>query len=187
MVKKAIKAVLTFIITGVASLFFERRYLKSIYFTGTIGWKWIWRSIFFQKILRINSNIPFPVSHNMSLSTHRNLEFDIDDINNFQMNGCYFQNFKGKIVIGKGTYIAPNVGIITVNHDLANLDGHGKGADVVLGKKCWIGMNSVIMPGVTLGDNTTVGAGSIVTKSFVDGNVIIAGTPAKVIREGLQN
>lgn len=43
-------------------------------------------------------------------------------------------------------------------------------------------MNSVILPGVELGDNTIVGAGSIVTKSFSKGHVVIAGNPAKVIR-----
>ena len=43
-------------------------------------------------------------------------------------------------------------------------------------------MNSVILPGVVLGDHTVVGAGSIVTKSFEDGYCVIAGNPAKVIR-----
>ena len=183
MLKKIIKKIITFIVVSFASLFFNRKYLKSIYFTGTKGWQWIWRSIFYQKILRINGHIPFPVSHSMSISNYRNIEFDIDDINNFQMNGCYFQNFKGKIVIGKGTYIAPNVGIITVNHDINNLDGHEDGADVILGKKCWIGMNAVILPGVKLGDNTVVGAGSIVTSGFPEGNCIIAGNPARKIRD----
>ena len=44
-------------------------------------------------------------------------------------------------------------------------------------------MNSVILPEVTLGDYTIVGAGSIVTKSFTKGNCVIAGNPAKVIKE----
>lgn len=52
----------------------------------------------------------------------------------------------------------------------------------ILCEKCWIGMNSMILPGVELGNRTIVGAGSIVTKSFKEGNCIIAGNPAKVIR-----
>ena len=44
-------------------------------------------------------------------------------------------------------------------------------------------MNSVILPGVTLGDHTVVGAGSVVTKSFEQGYCVIAGNPARIIRE----
>jgi acetyltransferase-like isoleucine patch superfamily enzyme len=56
------------------------------------------------------------------------------------------------------------------------------GKDVIIGKKCWIGMNAIILPGVQLGDNTIVGAGSVVTKPFPDGNILIAGNPAKIIK-----
>ena len=97
------------------------------------------------------------------------------------MPGSYFQAF-GRIVIGKGTYIAQNVGIITANHNLQNLDLQAEAKPVGIGEKCWIGMNSVILPGVELGPHTIVGAGSVVTKSFVDGHCVIAGNPAKVIR-----
>ena len=57
------------------------------------------------------------------------------------------------------------------------------GKDIIIGKKCWIGMNSVILPGVVLGDHTIVGAGAVVTKSFVDGNCVIGGNPARIIRK----
>ena len=53
---------------------------------------------------------------------------------------------------------------------------------VVIGDYCWIGMNSLIMPGVTLGPSTIVGRGSVVTHSFPDGYVVIAGNPARVIK-----
>ncbi|WP_333558948.1 DapH/DapD/GlmU-related protein [Enterococcus lactis] len=52
-----------------------------------------------------------------------------------------------------------------------------------MGEQCWIGMNSVLLPGIILGPKTIVGAGSIVTKSFKEGNCVIAGNPAKVIRK----
>ena len=50
-----------------------------------------------------------------------------------------------------------------------------------IGDNCWIGAGAIICPGVTIGNNAVVGAGSVVTKSFGD-NVVIAGNPAKVIR-----
>lgn len=86
-------------------------------------------------------------------------------MNDFNAFGCYFQNFAAKIVIGKGSYIAPNVGLVTANHVLTDLEQHQPGKDIVLGKNCWIGMNSTVLPGVVLGDHTVVGAGSVVTKS----------------------
>lgn len=167
----------------VFSLFFKKRYLQGRYFDNSLlGWEWALRSIIWQKIFRINSHVPWPVSPFISLSNPDNIIFDVDDIANFQTHGNYFQNFKAKIYIGKGTYIACNVGILTTNHDPYNLDKHLDGKNVIIGEKCWIGMNAVILPGVKLGNQTIVGAGSVVTKSFSEGNVIIAGNPAKIIR-----
>jgi len=54
---------------------------------------------------------------------------------------------------------------------------------IKIGKNCWIGTNSTILPGIELGDRTIVGANTVVTKSFSEGNVIIAGTPAKIVRK----
>ncbi|MCI8547854.1 MAG: acyltransferase [Bacilli bacterium] len=166
-------------------LFFDKKYLKGKYFTkkNTLGYRWAWRAVITQKILGYNRNIPWPVSFRTEISNKNNIEFEIDDLNNFQHFGCYYQNFNGKIKIGKGTYIAPNVGIITANHDLKDLSKHQEGRDVILGEKCWIGMNSMILPGVNLGDRTVVGAGSVVTKSFEDGNCVIAGNPARLLRK----
>ncbi|MGL6058453.1 MAG: acyltransferase [Culicoidibacterales bacterium] len=53
--------------------------------------------------------------------------------------------------------------------------------DITIGNNCFIGYRSLILPGVKLGENTIVAAGSVVTKSFKDGNVVIGGNPAKII------
>jgi acetyltransferase-like isoleucine patch superfamily enzyme len=119
----------------------------------------------------------------MHISNSENISFHPDDLNNFQSPGTYIQNFKGKITIGHGSYIGPNVGIITANHDLHNLDAHLPGRDVTVGERCWIGMNTVVLPGVVLGDGTIVGAGSVVTRPFPDGNCVIAGNPARLVRK----
>ena len=101
----------------------------------------------------------------------------------FHTFGTYFQALDAKIIIGKGTWIAPNVGLITTNHNVYNLDEHIPGKDIIIGENCWIGMNAVILPGVQLGPHTIVAAGAVVTKSFLEGNCIIAGVPAKIIKK----
>ncbi|MGN9119673.1 DapH/DapD/GlmU-related protein [Turicibacter bilis] len=164
--------------------FYKKKYLKGRWFDQSIeGWKWSWRNLFMQKVIGYNRHIPWPVSHRTVVGNKDNISFHVDDLNNFQHFGCYFQNYRGKITIGRGTYIAPNVGIITENHNPQDLDYHLDSKDVIIGEKCWIGMNSVILPGVVLGNNTVVGAGSVVTKSFEEGNCVIVGSPAKVIKK----
>ncbi|MEB3862543.1 MULTISPECIES: acyltransferase [Acinetobacter] len=165
-------------------LFFDKKYLTGRYFDKSFeGYIFALRSIWVKNILRLSKPKCFPTALTCQVSNDQNIYFHPDDINNFQSPGTYFQNFKGKIYIGKGTYIAPNVGIITANHKLTDLDAHTEGLDVKLGEKCWIGMNSVILPGVELGDNTIVAAGAVVTKSFTKGYVVIGGVPAKEIKE----
>jgi acetyltransferase-like isoleucine patch superfamily enzyme len=134
-----------------------------------------------QRLLNFNRHIPWPVSPFIAIVDPKNIEFDPDDLNNFQTFGCYFQNFAAKIVIGKGTYIAPNVGIITANHDPSDPERHLPAADVVIGENCWIGMNSVILPGVHLGPGTVVAACSLVTRSFRKGHVTVGGVPAQLL------
>ncbi|PEA54433.1 hypothetical protein CON64_12715 [Bacillus pseudomycoides] len=95
--------------------------------------------------------------------------------------GCYIQGI-GEVVVGDYTLIGPNVGIISANHDSMDYRKH-VGKKVIIGNYCWIGMNSTILPGVTLGNHTIVGAGSVVTKSFEEGYCVIAGNPAKIVKK----
>lgn len=167
----------------IGRIFYEAKYLKGKYFEeNQMGWRFILNCFFEQKILGKNRLAGFPVNGTSKISNPKRIHFDVDDLNNFQSPGCYFQNFDADIYIGKGSYIAPNVGLITANHDLNDLSQHYPGSDIILGKKCWVGMNTVILPGVNLGDNTIVAAGAVVTKSFPDGNCVIGGVPAKVLK-----
>ncbi len=165
----------------ILSIFYDSKYLKGKFFyEKRMGWFWAWKGLF-NRILGINRNIPWPTSSKCIISNSQNIIFHEDSINIFQSFGCYFQNHKGIIDIGKNVHIAPNVGIITTNHDIYDLENHIDGKDVVISDNCWVGMNSVILPGVILGPHTIVGAGSVVTHSFADGFVVIGGNPARVL------
>jgi maltose O-acetyltransferase len=91
--------------------------------------------------------------------------------------------------IGDDTLIAGNVQIYDnishplsperrLRHDPFTLE---ESSPVVIGKNCWIGNQAIIMRGVTIGDNSIVAAGAIVTKS-VPSNVLVAGNPARIIK-----
>ena len=154
------------------------RWFKNWY---SVGWTWVMPDIFGRIFLGKNRKIPWPCSPLCNVAT-ANIEFDVNDLNNFQGQGIYYQTWDESISIGRGTYIAQNVGLITSNHDVENLDKRGRQGKIILGDCCWIGMNAVILPGVELGPHTIVGAGSIVTHSYKDGYVVLAGNPAKVIK-----
>ncbi len=169
------------------AIFYKKKYYYGKHFKGELhgltapGWRWICIDFWGRKY---NPDVPWPCSPRIVIGEYKTIHFHPDDLNNFQGSGNYFQSWiDGHIFIGKGTFIAPNVGLITSNHKISNLEEHEKPRDINIGEKCWIGMNSIILPGVTLGANTVVGAGSIVTKSFPQGNCVIAGNPARIIKE----
>ncbi len=166
----------------IMSVFYKKEYLTGKHFDKSlIGFVWCYRGIFRSFKLR-RRGIRFPISKLTRVSSGRNLIFDNSSLNIFQQPGCFFQNYEATITIGKDVHMAANVGVITQNHNPANPNEHLKGSDIVIGDNCWIGMNAVILPGVKLGNNTTVGAGAVVTHSFEDGCCVIAGNPARVIK-----
>lgn len=184
MKKKLFIIIIRPILLLISSVFYSRKYLKGRYFDYClIGWERVFKSLFTQKIMGYNRKVKWPVSPFIAIDDPENIFFHPDDMNNFWHFGCYYSNYGGgKISIGQGTWIAPNVGIITTNHSKENLNEHDSPQDVIIGNNCWIGMNSIILPGVLLGNKTIVGAGSVVTKSFPEGNCIIVGNPASKIK-----
>lgn len=84
------------------------------------------------------------------------------------------------VYIGEGTSLSYRNMIITSTHDY-NQFSTVIGKPVTIGKHCWITSNVTILPGVTIGDNTVIGAGSVVTKDIPSG-VFAAGNPCKVIK-----
>lgn len=89
------------------------------------------------------------------------------------------------IYVGDNVMFAPNVVIATGSHPILP-DLRKKGLQynmpVKIGNNCWLGAGVIVLPGVTIGDNTVVGAGSVVNKDL-PANVVAVGNPCKVIRE----
>ncbi len=135
---------------------------------------------FFQKILGLNRAVPWPVHRSTTVKAVDN----IDRGNRLPglSKRCYFDGRNG-IKIGNNCWIGPNVTIVSMNHDVNNYHEYIKGESVKIGNNCWIASNVVILPEVELGEHTVVAAGAIVTKSFTEGNQIIGGNPAKVIKK----
>lgn len=88
------------------------------------------------------------------------------------------------ITIGDNCLFGPNVQLYTASHPLEpgkRNSGQEFGKPITIGNNVWIGGSSVVIPGVTLGDNVVVAAGAVVTKSFPD-NVVVGGNPARIIK-----
>lgn len=86
------------------------------------------------------------------------------------------------IRIGSNTIIGPMVNIIDTNFHPVDMEDRSQSKDIVISDNVWIGRGAVILPGVTIGPNSVIAAGSIVTRD-IPANVLAGGTPAKVIRE----
>ena len=94
---------------------------------------------------------------------------------------CRFQD-NGGIEIGDGTMIGQGTTIVTLNHDLnPKMRLAATPSQVKIGKNVWIGASCTILPGVTIGDNCVIGAGSVVVKNIPQ-NAIAVGNPARVIK-----
>lgn len=90
-----------------------------------------------------------------------------------------------KVTIGNNVWIGPNCGIYTATHPTNSkerISGIEFAKPISIGDNVWLGGNVCIMPGITIGTNTVIGGGSVVTKD-IPANVIAAGNPCKVIKE----
>ena len=89
------------------------------------------------------------------------------------------------ITIGDDCLLGPNVQLLTPTHPVAiepRRDKLEAALPITLGRNVWLGGGVIVCPGVTIGDNSVVGAGSVVTRD-IPANVVAVGNPARVIRE----
>lgn len=149
---------------------------------GAVPLKLLILNFVFQRIIGLNDTAPFSVNFRSTVTGGQSIDIGARVGASFAINGGLYVSGDRGIQIGDNTFIGPNVGILTANHDLYNRDLYTSDGPVKIGNNCWIGMNAIILPNVRLGDNVTVGAGSVVTKSFPS-NLVIGGVPAQVIME----
>lgn len=111
--------------------------------------------------------------------------YNIEIGSNFYANHNCIILDGAKVVFGDNVMIAPNCSFYTAGHPL-DVERHNAGLEyaypVKVGSNVWIGGNVSVLPGVTIGDNAVIGAGSIVTKD-IPSDVVAFGNPCRVIRE----
>lgn len=121
---------------------------------------------------------------------HVNQPFRCDYGCNIHIGNNFFANFnltildEAPVTFGDNVFIGPNVSIYTACHPLeaeARNTCVEWAEPVTIGNSVWIGGSVTILPGVTIGDNCVIGAGSVVTKD-VEANTVVGGNPAKVIK-----
>ena len=137
-----------------------------------------WSYVLFRLSGRCNGGGYFPVHSTCTIANMRKIYVGINST--VARPGCYLQG-AGTIRFGDYVQLAPNVGILSANHDLYDQRKYNV-APIVIGDYSWIGMNSIVTAGVTLGPRTIVAAGAVVTKSFPEGFCVLAGVPAKVVK-----
>lgn len=176
-------------------LFVLVRLFLSDYFRGlnaesltTIGKGVSLTNLIFQKLLQVNAPVPFMVNYTSRVILWDAIKFP-DNINDchgiyesFASSGaCYYQAYNGIEFAGPALW-GPGVKFISANHDLSDYAVHQDATPIRVGRNTWIGANAVILPSVSIGDSAVVGAGAVVTKDVLN-NTIVAGNPARVIKE----
>lgn len=137
------------------------------------------KHFFVQKILGFNRHVPWPVHCTSKILCVGKIQRGTRCPG--LAYGCHIDGRNG-IEIGDNVWIGPRVSLISMNHDLHDFNKYVACKPIVIGANSWIATGAIILSGVVLGGHTVVAAGSVVTKSFPDGNQVLAGNPARVVR-----
>ena len=173
---KTIKGIIKFILDILNQLLYTKFNVKEFEYN-----KWsLFKTGIIQKIIGINRKTPWPVHWSSQIHSPEKIQWGTR-APGLSM-GCFFYCCNG-IIIKDNVRIGPRVSLISINHDIYEYENYINDKPIIIGNNCWIGANVVILPGVELGEHTVVAAGSVVTKSFSEGNRIIGGNPARVITE----
>lgn len=125
-----------------------------------------------EKLENVAVFTPIYINYGKHLNIGKNVFINFD---------CTFLTLGG-ITIEDEVLIGPKVSLITENHPLESQHRKGvMGRSILIKRNAWIGANATILPGVTIGENSVVAAGAVVSKDVPD-NVVVGGIPAKIIK-----
>lgn len=138
------------------------------------------KQVIVQKVFRINGHVPWPVHWSSQVKCPKNIQ------RGTRCPGlamcCYIDGRNG-IIIGKNVWIGPKVSIISMNHDPSYYDQYLTAESIKIGDNCWLGTSVIVLPGVRLGNHVVCAAGAVITESFQEDNILLAGVPAKIVKK----
>lgn len=168
-IRDTLKKIILFCLKPFGSAFCSRQYRISI----------LIKQVIIQKILRINNHVPWMVDFTTRVQCPENI---IKGSRSPGLSrGCHIDGRNG-IKFGNNVWIGPYVCIISMNHDMYDYTQYVQEEPISIGDNCWLCAHSIILPGVQLGNHVIVAAGAVVTKSFEEDNILLAGVPAKIVR-----
>jgi acetyltransferase-like isoleucine patch superfamily enzyme len=151
---------------------------------GSIPIPVLFVNFLFQRILRLNSKAGIQINYTSRVICFQNVKFykDKKTIQSFILSTSYYIQALNGIQIGRNFLFGPGLRMVSSNHDSSDLSKSTSNNPIVIGDDVWFGSNVIILPGVKIANKCIVGAGSIVTKSFLEEGSVIAGNPAKKIK-----
>ncbi|WP_407799025.1 sugar O-acetyltransferase [Staphylococcus aureus] len=123
----------------------------------------------------VSISIPFDTDYGWNVKLGKNV---------YVNTNCYFMD-GGQITIGDNVFIGPNCGFYTATHPLNfhhRNEGFEKAGPINIGSNTWLGGHVAVLPGVTIGEGSVIGAGSVVTKDIPPHSLAV-GNPCKVVRK----
>ena len=177
-----VDAMLVFVLAKTfGGLAYDRKYLQGKHFEyfWSPGWRWVLNGMFAKLFVGTGRGVPWPVSPQAVVG--KNIDFHVDDLNNFQ-GASHFQAFDdARIKLGRGVWIARGCALITTNHDLMNPtcipSREASSWATIAG---WGRTSS--SPPASYWASYGRRANAVVTKSFPEGYCVLGGVPAKVIK-----
>ena len=143
------------------------------------NWRYV-QFFFFQKILLFNFSVPWPVHHTSFITGFSKIK--LGKMTSPGSSPFQYMQATNGIEIGDNVQFAAGVQLISANHDFSDYRKSIKCRPIKIGSDVWVGANVIILPGVHIGDNVVIGAGSVVTKDIPENSVAV-GNPCKVIKQ----